>query len=610
MSVGDANDPRPDAFRAGLRPVAFLVPAAAGVVAACFAAVAIVRLSVTIDEWRYVHDGVRWWFGGDANWLIDFGVHPLPFWIQNAPGAFYLWMKYGGLPGGVAADFGKTLTLADQLMLLRLARLTNFLLAGLGTIVTAWLLAYRMFGAYAAAVAAAFCAIEPNLLSGYSLAATDGLIVPLALLLILVSSAYARRPSVVRLLATAVVFGLAVALKVSMLPIGLLLLGAVFLAGPLRQALGEEKPLVRLLRVSLRFLAFEVPVIAVLGLVVAWIANGCLMGWLLDPSMPNELPRRVVARLGYEGAEASDRIARFQALRVPAPLAVLRAQAGHSRWGHPMTFLGRSGLHGPWHYYPTIFIIKSHIILLIAAAAGLLTSNGRRSTVALSVVLLLLLSCTVSIKGGPRYFLVLYALLAILGGVGVAVLLHRLTPRVRAVAAATLLALALVPTCGSLPDLLTHTNMLWGGDDEGYRFADANYDWGQGLSEAAAAAKRRGLGPIVYLHTGDPYFGAPADCEVLDCEDTAVALDRMKGRYAAVSVHRLYHAGAEASPLEPLTRSLVTLGTDGRLCRTFFLFDLRQPSRHAALTGLVERALASGPSAPARAALSGGTERR
>ena len=275
-----------------------------------------------------------------------------------------------------------------------------------------------------------------------------------------------------------------------------------------------------------------------------------------------------------------------------------------------MTFLGRSGIHGPWFYYPYIFLMKSHLVLLFAAAVGLLLPSTRRSLAAWGAALMVVLSCTIGIKGGPRYFLALYALLTVLGGVGIAACLRRFTPLLAVGAVLALGAVVLGLTLGSLPDLLTHTNPLWGGDAEGYRFADANYDWGQGLDEAAAWADRQRLRPIVYLHTGDPFFGVPESREVLADQDPRKVLDRMRGRFAAVSVHWLFHSGAEASSLEPLIRSLRALGPDGRLCRTYFYFDLRSPSRHAELARLVARE--SGPSriAPARTTHRGGPERR
>ncbi len=49
------------------------------------------------------------------------------------------------------------------------------------------------------------------------------------------------------------------------------------------------------------FVALEVPAFVGTALVVSWVANGFLMGWLLDPAMPNKIPHKVVARLGYEG---------------------------------------------------------------------------------------------------------------------------------------------------------------------------------------------------------------------------------------------------------------------------------------------------------------------
>jgi hypothetical protein len=563
----------------------------ASVLAVALAGVAITRLSVTIDEWRYIHDGVKWWFGGDAVWLVDAGVLPLTFWIQNAPGSLYLWLEHGGLPGGTAIDFGKSLPLGDQIALLRLARSTNLCLAGLGTIWTAWLMANRWFGARAAGIAALFCAVEPNLLAGYALGTADAFIVPFALCSMLAYSSCLGRPGWMRVLATGVCMGLGLALKISLLPLGMLLIAAVFLvhlAGHVGTRSASSRPLVLSALASLRFLALEIPLIAGIALAIAWCANGFLTGWLLDPSTPNEFPRKVAAALGQEGAEAAKYVSRLQAVRVPAPLAVLRSQAGHSRWGHAMTFLGRSGLHGPWYYYPYVFLMKTHLLLLAAAGVGILVPSARRSPVAWGALLLVLLSCTMGIKGGPRYFLVLYALLAVLGGVGVAAISGRLKRTGALLATSALGFTALSMTCGSLPDLLTHTNPPWGGDEGGYRYADANYDWGQGLDLAAASARGLGLRPVVYLHTGDPYFGVPDGQEVLDCRDPGLALERMRGRIAAVSVYRLFHSGAESSPLTPLTRSLVALGADGRLCRTFFYFDLRNPSRFAQLARLLE----------------------
>ncbi len=66
-----------------------------------------------------------------------------------------------------------------------------------------------------------------------------------------------------------------------------------------------------------------------------------------------------------------------------------------------MTFLGRSGLHGPWFYYPYVFAMKSHLVLLAGVAAGLLVPAARRSATALAAVLLLVaLSCAIGIRGG------------------------------------------------------------------------------------------------------------------------------------------------------------------------------------------------------------------
>ena len=184
-----------------------------------------------------------------------------------------------------------------------------------------------------------------------------------------------------------------------------------------------------------------------------------------------------------------------------------------------------------------------------------------------------------------------------LGGVGMAGLLGLVVGwRFKVSLAAVLSATALALTWRSTPQLLTHTSPLWGGDAEGYRFADANFDWGQGLFLAFAAADRVGLKPVAFLHSGDPHYGVPSHRTMITGADPRSIAETMRGKFLVVSVHELYHSEAEAPTrarpnLFPLYRSLQEIGFDGRLTDTAFYFDLRSPDRFSQLMKALERAL-------------------
>jgi 4-amino-4-deoxy-L-arabinose transferase-like glycosyltransferase len=555
------------------------------------------RLSPTIDEYGYIHYGIRFWFGRDSEGLIRLGTMPVLLWIQNAPGALYFWLKYGYVPGGMRAEFSWTLTLADQFVVLHLARWTNLLLTGPSTVFLVWLLTRRLFGRVAAHASALFCSLEPNLLAGYILGTADAGIVPLCLLLLYLYDDHLRQPRWWKLLAATGTYGLGMAFKISMLPIGLLMLWACVLARVFQQV-SEAGPLDVKLRQVIRALlhfGLHVPLLLALALVASWAATGFLQGPLLEPDSPNQVAYRIAGKLGYRGASATAWVKTLQQTRVPAPISVLRHQMAHSRGGHPMIFRGIAGSSGPFYYYPYIFTMKTNIILIILFLLSLFRKSVWRSPVLLAAIHILGLSCTSKIHAGPRYYLTLYALMASLGGVGMDRLLGLVIGWRSKVALVTVLAaMTLALTVRSSPELLTHTSPLWGGDAEGYRYADANYDWGQGLFQAFAAADRMGLKSVAFDHFGYPCYGVPPHRTMIRGKDPWSKAEQMEGRIVVVSVHWLYHSEAEAPEMVPLYRSLREIGYDGRLTDTTFYFDFRDLGRFSRFIKVLERNSPSG----------------
>ena len=140
-----------------------------------------------------------------------------------------------------------------------------------------------------------------------------------------------------------------------------------------------------------------------------------------------------------------------------------------------------------------------------------------------------------------------------------------------------------------------------GGDWEGYRFADANFDWGQGALSAFAAADEKGLSPVAYFSTGTVFMGIPRDRAMLnpppftraDAPSTRVPsfdamLARMQGRFVAVPL-RFLHGPIDSDKPVPIFRALRATPPAGRLTKLYVYYDLRDPERFAALEQWVHR---------------------
>jgi hypothetical protein len=577
-----------------------VLPVLASVLCLALAAPAIPALSPTIDEALYVSEGVKSWYG-NSDHLIPMGVLPLFSWAQNAPGALYLKLQYGGLPKGPNTNIAGELETADQLVLIRLARAVNLLWSGLGTIWSVWWVGLRWVGPRAAGVAALFAAIEPNLLASYALATTDAPILPFTLLAMAAFDSYMHQRSLMRLLLVAALIGLGTALKVSVLPMGLLLIGSCLVARVWASSASALNAVRRLVLVTPRFL-FEVAAIVAVALAVSWAANGLLMGHALEPGGVNRVVSRVLATMGCPETQRAVWIARFQSTMVPGPLSVLRSQLAHSRGGHGMMFRGRVGNAGPVYYYPYVFALKTHLVMLVLGFVALVTRDVRRSPLPLAALLIFALSCTTKLHQGPRYFLVLYTVWAVLAGAGAIAMLDRIRQGlVRNLAAAVLAAASLALTLTSAPDYLTHASPLWGGDWEGYRYVDANFDWGQGAFSAFAAADAKGLSPVSYFSTGSPFMGIARNRDMIGYRDFAYAdelpprleyveetLARLRGRIIAVPLRCLY-GPLPHEAVVPIFRGLRAEPPTGRLTKEYVYYDLRDPERFAALELTVRR---------------------
>lgn len=553
---------------------------------------AIPRLSATMDECVYIQHGVRFWFTGDAKWLIDVGTLPLPFWVQNLPGAVFLKLTHGNIYASDPARLNLVdiLTLREQYTLLFLARYTNLLLVGVGTIWSLWWVSRRWFGDRVALVAALCGALEPNLLAGYVLATADGMILPPLILSLYFYVKFLQTNQRSACRWAMLLFGLGCSLKLTVFPQGLLLLGAAFVVMLLPRVLaatGGKQKIQLLIRQSIRF-GFHAVVFLSVGLLLSWMANAFVMGNLLGADDPNKLAYSILKTMGVQGTAAEEKVHQWAQLRVPGNLAALRSQIAHSRGGHPMSFLGVPGLRGPWYYYPYIFAMKTHLVIGLLGLLGFFIGKAWRSPVILGAILLVLLSCTMKISGGPRYFLILYLLVAVLAGLTVSQLASWRGARwIKASVLALALIATLLLTARSWPQFLTHTNPFWGGDSQGYLYADADYDWGQGLYEAFRVVEQRQITNVVYIHSGDPYFAIPEGHRMVQCDTLPQVLRDIQGHQVAIAESLLYSHPQQDPEFGPFYQALKKLAPPMRLTDTYFLCDLQEETQYQKLIALL-----------------------
>ncbi len=553
---------------------AVLPPIAATLIFLLYAGSAMPRLSVTTDEWRYVQEGVGFWYTHQMPpSMINVDSQSMPCIVHGLPGAIYLKIFHGGYPGaGISTlEMYKYFEPDTQFTVLMLARWTNLLLGGVGGLWAIWFVARRLFDDRAAAIAVFIAAIEPNLAAHAMLATHDSAMVPLGLMFLWSFGEYLKQPGRRNLMIVATWFGVALGWKIAILALALPAM-ALLKALEVRQSL--RPPLWRNAgRQAGHFIFKELMPVLIVGFMISWILNCFITGPLLHPDSPGTQLTALLAKLHIPAEKATQWRNFLLQIQIPKTLVtILRGQA-HMNTGQPITFLGHSGNFAPWYFYPYLFAMKTHLLMLAGALIGMGMRQAWKSRVAWICIALLLVSCWIQMKIGVRHFLLLYAYLAMLAGIGLAAAWDWAVAyqKSRLAAAAIVITGAVLISLRSWPQMLTHTSPLWGGDARGYLYASANYDMGQGLYEAKRAADRLGLSPTVFIALSDPHFAVASD--TVTASDN-VDPEFVTGKVVVVGVGALYHPYSESN-VTPLIRALNRVGPTGRLTDTSFYFDLR-----------------------------------
>ena len=416
-----------------------------------------IQKSPTMDEQNHIARGAAYLGTGDPRLSVE---HPplvnvlsaLPVHVLLRPGLPLDtdWWRAGEWYHFADLFLWETNTNVEQIVFL--ARLP---VIGLGLLLVAlvhrW--ATRRFGPWGGLLAAAFCALDPNILAHARLSTTDMGGTFFAFLAAYVLWRALRQPSFTRTLWAGLALGLAFAAKLSTL-----LFGPVLALATLLEALPGGRGRMRRLSAWMGLMCL----LALLGLLVVWAAYRFQVGPL------------------EEGG-----------IVVPAPpyvrgvLAVLDFAGG----GRPGYLLGQVSTEGWWTYFPVAFAVKTPLATLagLLIATGLALRRRSRDDVLLLIppLAFFLASTTARLNLGYRHLLPMLPFLAV--HVGRLAAPHSRAPasqrtwprRILPVILALWLAAS---TFAIYPHFLAYFNAVGGGPRNGWRIlVDSNIDWGQDM---------------------------------------------------------------------------------------------------------------------------------
>ncbi|MGD8966580.1 MAG: glycosyltransferase family 39 protein [Anaerolineae bacterium] len=411
-----------------------------------------VQKSPTMDEQNHIARGAAFLGTGDPRLSVE---HPPVVNVLSALPAHLLLDLH--LPLDEWWEAGEWYHFADSFMWRvnqhpdRIVFLARLPIMGIGLLLIALVFrwANSCFGPWGGLLAAAFCALDPNVLAHERLSTTEMGGTFFAFLAAYVFWRRLRQPSLVDTVLAGLALGLAFAAKLSALIFGPILALALLLDGALNKS-ERSRDLPR--RIGI------LGSVAVLALLVVWSSYGFQTGPL--PGVGNTVP-------------ASPYIRGVQ--------AVLDFAGG----GRPAYLLGEVSSEGWWYYFPVAFAVKTPLATLIGlvVATGLMASRPTRDDLFILIppVVLLLISTTVRLNLGYRHLLPILPFLA----VHIGRLAKRPVFKTKPVSMYFVIGLAAwlaISTLTIYPHFLAYFNAIGGGPERGWRIlVDSNIDWGQDL---------------------------------------------------------------------------------------------------------------------------------
>jgi 4-amino-4-deoxy-L-arabinose transferase-like glycosyltransferase len=428
-----------------------------------------VQKSPTMDEQNHIARGVAYLGTGDARLSVE---HPPLINVLSAlPAHLLLDLE---LPlNSIWWEAGEWYHFADRFLwdanqhpdhIVFLARLP---IIGIGLAMTALVFRWAAlrFGPWGGLLAAAFCALDPNVLAHERLSTTD---IGGAFFVFLAAYVFWRKfrqPSLTGTLLAGLALGLAFTSKLSALIFGPILALTALLDDALS---GSER-----VRRLLRRVAVLVGV-AALAVLVIWASYAFQIGSLEDMT---SISSAIVPASPY-----------VQGVR-----AVLDLTGG----GRSAYLLGKISPHGWWYYFPVAFAVKTPLATLIGVllATAVVAHRPNRDDLFILVppLAFFLASTTTRLNLGYRHLLPMLPFLAVHIGRLTRLPLHR-PHRLSKLVPLALAGWLAVGTLSIYPHFLAYFNPVGGGPDRGWRIlVDSNIDWGQDLKGLRKWMEREGI---------------------------------------------------------------------------------------------------------------------
>jgi 4-amino-4-deoxy-L-arabinose transferase-like glycosyltransferase len=477
------------------------------------------RQSSSFDEGIHTFAGYSYWARG------DFGLNPehpplvkllaaLPLLrdqvaYPNLPPIFFKFACSVGARQFLYADHN-----ADS-MLFR-ARMAAATLT-IATVLVVFAAAYEMFGATVGLLALVLFVFEPNLIAHGSFVTTD-----MGASLFLFAAVYAfyryvKKPSVLRLVLTGLMAGLALAAKHSgMLWVPILFLLALVEIARADKSLqlcqgGRFKCLLRLARTFV---------------VVGLISLGILWSFYHFRYAAKPRGEAMVPPLSEYAADIPHpwekslilTCAHYRLLPESYLYGLTDIVVFPQKYMRSYLF-GKQNRHAQWFYFPAVFVIKSTLgfllllLLLPVAIALRRTERSREILFLLLPVAVYFLAATRSgFNIGVRHILPVYPFLIVLAAFAAwSVAQHG---RLWRYAVALLLVFHCVSSARAFPNPLAYSNEIWGGPANTYKYlTDSNVDWAQQLKSTKKFLDERGIKDCWFDYVGrgivvDPgYYG-------------------------------------------------------------------------------------------------------
>ncbi len=373
--------------------------------------------------------------------------------------------------------------------------------------------AREMFGRLAALIALALFVFEPTILAHGAVVTTDMAMSCFLFATVWAFYRYVKRPSLVRLVLTALSAGLALASKHSgilVIPVLIVLAATELWFSRREQAAIRRQQVMRL--------AGAIIVISVISVAVLWATYG----FHLHPRANLEAEARVIqyaSRLHHPfQAGMIQTFARWHLL--PETYLYGLADVGFTADFSHTYLLGKVYPHGVWYYFPIAWVIKASlalILLLLPLPFALLWrgADHRRELLFLAAPAIIYLAVAIASRMniGVRHILPIFPFLFVLAGWGAATLMER--RRRWAYVIVLVLLFDVFSSVRAFPSYVAYANELWGGSANTYKYlSDSNVDWAQQLKAVKKYLDSRGAQDCWFAYFGEvaaepAYYGIP-----------------------------------------------------------------------------------------------------